>query len=116
GGLSTAAQAGVGGGHEGGTVSLVTGVRPGGTRSGEQESDDAYAAGPSFDQILLENVPSLQTPGQGYANSIADSRTDFGEISRTCLSYPSELQGVGAVSGSGMEAKPLLPEISPLMQ
>jgi len=59
GGLSTAAQAGVGGGHEGGTVSLVTGVRPGGTRSGEQESDDAYAAGPSFDQILLENVPSL---------------------------------------------------------
>src|SRR4029079_8827677 len=105
GGLSTAAQAGVGGGHEGGTVSLVTGVRPGGTRSGEQESDDAYAAGPSFDQILLENVPSLQTPGQGYANSIADSRTDFGELSTKCLSYSTELQAGGRVRGADTDAQ-----------
>jgi len=116
GGLSTSALAGVGGGHEGGTVALVTGLRPAGTRSGEQESDDAFSAGPSFDQILLKNVPALQTPGLGYANSIADSRTDFGEISTKCLSYSTEFQSVGSVSGANMEAKPLMPVISPLVQ
>jgi hypothetical protein len=113
-GLST--PVGAGGGHEGGTVGLVTGIAAPGVRSGEQESDDAFSAGPSFEQILLKNVPALQTPGPGYANSIADSRTDFGEISTKCLSYSTEFQAVAPVSGPSTEAKPLMPEISPLVQ
>ena len=65
--------------EEGGMVALFTGIAGPGTRAGLPEADDAYAGGPSFDQILLRDVPALQRPGQGYANSIADSRTDFGE-------------------------------------
>ena len=113
-GLST--PAGDGGSQEGGTVALVTGVGAPGTRAGEQEGDDAYAGGPSFDQILLKNVPALQRPGPGYANSIADSRTDFGEISTKCLSYSTETQSVSALRGPGIEAKPLMPVLKPLDQ
>jgi hypothetical protein len=113
-GLST--PVGAGGGHEGATVGLVTGLAAPGTRSGEAESDDAFSAGPSFEQILLKNVTALQTPGPGYANSIADSRTDFGEISTKCLSYSTEFQPISPSSGPSREAKPLMPEISPLMQ
>jgi hypothetical protein len=113
-GLST--PLGSGGSEEGGTVALVTGLGGAGTRSGQQEGDDAYAAGPSFEQILLKSVPALRTPGPGYANSIADSRTDWGEISTKCLSYSSDFQAVSALSGPGVEAKPLMPAISPLMQ
>jgi len=112
-GLST--PVGAGGSHEGGTVSLVTGVAPQGVRSGEVESDDAYAAGASFDQLLLKNVPALQGPGW-YANSIADSRTDFGEISTKTLSYSTQFQSVPALSGPGTEAVPLIPGLSPLRQ
>jgi hypothetical protein len=107
---------GAGGSREGGTVSLVTGIGARGTRAGQAEGDDAYSAGPSFDQILLKNVAALQRPGSGYANSIVDSRTDWGEISTKCLSYSYESQAVNALSGPGTEAKPLPPEISPLMQ
>src|SRR6185369_3674823 len=74
-GLSTAGlPSNGGGGHEAGTVKLVTGVVCGGTRSGEQEGDDGYAGGPSFDQIFLTNVTALKSPmgGAGYANSICD--------------------------------------------
>jgi hypothetical protein len=113
-GLST--PVGIGGSHESGTVGLVTGLASPGTRSGEAESDDAFAGGPSFEQILLKNVPDLQRPGPGFANSIADSRTDFGEISTKCLSYSTELQAVSAAIGAGPEAKPLLPLISPFDQ
>src|SRR4029079_2500564 len=104
------------GGHEGGTVALVTGVAPGGTRAGEAEGEYAFSAGPSLEQILLRSVPGLQAPGPGYANSIADSRTDFGEIAPKCLSYSPEMQPVNAIRGASMEARPLTPEISPIMQ
>lgn len=107
---------GAGGSREGGTVSLITGLAAQGTRSGQQEGDDAYAAGPSFDQILLNKVPALRVAGPGYANSIVDSRTDWGEISTKCLSYSTEFQAVAALSGPGTEAKPLMSEISPLTQ
>src|SRR6185312_6331466 len=72
-----------GGGHEAGTVLLVTGRSAVGVRMNIAEPDDAIAApGGSYDQILLENAPSLKGAGAapGYANSIADSRTDTGEI------------------------------------
>src|SRR6185295_16924634 len=72
-----------GGSHEQGTVSLVTGLSAGGSRASCCEGDDAYASpGGSYDQILLKNVASLKNTmvgGSGFANSIADSRTDFAE-------------------------------------
>src|SRR5215467_11344939 len=57
-GVST--PVGQGGSHEGGTPALVSNVAPAGTRSGEQESDDAYCSGTSIDQILLAGVPALK--------------------------------------------------------
>jgi hypothetical protein len=115
-GIST--PVGMGGSHEGGTVALATGVAPAGTRSGEAESDDAYASGPSFDQVLLANLPGLKPPGSAfsYANVACDTRTDFGEISTKCLSYSTMQQYVGAALGPnpGMENIPLMPALSPL--
>jgi len=108
-----------GGGHEQGTVSLMTGRAGGGSRANCCEGDDAYAApGGSFDQMLLKNVPALQRPGLGYANSIADSRTDFGEISTQCLSYSTESRDVVGYNGAtgGKESIPLMPVLSPLGQ
>src|SRR3954470_14381757 len=69
-----------GGSHEGGTVVLATGVGCGGTRTNRGEGDDGFAGGPSFDQVLLKNVPALVSPmgGSGFANSICDERTDLG--------------------------------------
>ena len=108
-----------GGSHEGGTVVLVTGVACGGTRTNRGESDDGFAGGPSFDQVLLRGVPALKSPmgGAGYANSIADTRTDLGEVSTKCLSYSATRQNVTLYSGgSGMENQPLMPVLSPLTQ
>ena len=113
-GLST--PGGAGGPHEGGMVSLVTGIGSGGTRAGEAEADDGFAVGPSYDQLLLQKVPALQRPGQGYANSICDSRTDFGEISAKVLSYSTQFQDIAPISGPKREAIPLMPTISPLGQ
>jgi len=109
---------GAGGAEEGGMVALFTALGAPGTRAGKVEPDDAYAGGPSLDQILLRDVPALQRPGQGYANSIVDSRTDFGEQSAKRLSYSTELRDVpeGALSGNGREAIPLEPVLSPLAQ
>jgi hypothetical protein len=107
-----------GGGSEGGTVTLVTGRSTGGTRANCCESDDAFAApGGSFDQILLENVAALQRPGEGYASSIADSRTDWGEISTQCLSYATRVKDVDTyLHQTSSEAAPLMPVLSPLAQ
>ena len=109
---------GAGGAEEGGMVALFTALGAPGTRAGKVESDDAYAGGPSLDQILLRDVPALQRPGQGYANSIVDSRTDFADVSAKHLSYSTEFQAVpaGALSGDGREAIPLEPVLSPLAQ
>jgi len=62
-------------------------------------------------------VPALQRTGAGYANSIADSRTDFGEIATQCLSYSRMFENVTTYSGQpATEAIPLRPVLSPLMQ
>jgi hypothetical protein len=113
-GIST--PVGPGGGHEGGTVGLVTGVMSAGVRSGQPEADDAYAAGPSYDQRLLANVPSLKAPGAdfSYVNAACDTRTDFGEVSTKCLSYSTQTQAVPAASGPGQENIPLRPTLNPL--
>ena len=107
---------GSGGSHEGGTPALVSGMPPKGTRSGEQESDDAYSDGPSVDQYLLANLSSLKAPNSAfsYKNAGCDTRTDFGEISTKCLSYSTMRQTVAAFSGPGQENAPLLPTLAPL--
>ena len=117
-GISTPSQLNGGGSHEGGTVVLVTGVNGPGTRANNREGDDGYAGGPSFEQILLKDatVTALQRPA-GYANSIADSRTDYAEVSTKCLSYSTSTQTVKTYAGgSATENIPLRPILSPLTQ
>ncbi|MEP6653082.1 MAG: DUF1552 domain-containing protein [Myxococcales bacterium] len=121
-GFSTTAlsNGGMGGGHEAGTVKLMTGVGCPGTRGGLPEGDDAFSGGPSYDQIFLKNVPAL-SPGDrmatgGYANSIADSRVDFLETSTQCLSYGYSQQGVASTNTNKQENLPLLPVLSPVQQ
>ena len=94
---------GAGGSHEGGQPALVTGVGCPGTRSGEQEGDDGYAGGPSFEQVLLANVAALKAPGSAfsYKNVGCDTRTDLGETSTKCMSYSTQKQSVAALSGTG---------------
>ncbi|MFI5051254.1 MAG: DUF1552 domain-containing protein, partial [Gaiellales bacterium] len=118
-GISTPGNLNGGGSHEGGTVVLVTGVSCGGTRTNRTEGDDGFANGPSFEQVLLKNVTALSSPKNpgAYANSIADSRTDFAEVSTKCLSYSNSKQTVSLYSGgSGSENIPLSPVLSPLTQ
>ena len=109
-----------GGSHEQGTVELATGVNCPGSRANCCEGDDAYAGGASFEQILLNGVPALKAPsgGSGFANSIADSRTDFAEISTQCLSYSMNTQTVNKYSnaGTGTEHIPNKPVLSPVQQ
>jgi hypothetical protein len=108
-----------GGGHEGGTVVMMTGIGAPGTRAGETEGDDAFAGGPSIDQILLNDVPILQKKGNkaanGFENAICDSRVDFAEVSTQCLSYGYATTSVTPVSGTvRTQASPLLPTLRPL--
>jgi hypothetical protein len=116
-GLDANAIPGPGGGHEKGTPLATTGAATPGTRDGEPETDDAFAGGPSFDQIFLKNVPDLVRPGIGYANAICDSRVDLLEVSTQCLSYGYAKQSVAQIlpsKGTGSENIPLLPQLSPL--
>lgn len=108
-----------GGGHEGGTVVMMTGVSAPGTRAGETEGDDAFAGGPSMDQIFLKNVAALQQKGNkaanGYENAICDSRVDFAEVSTQCLSYGYSTTSVTPVSGTiNVQNSPQLPTLRPL--
>jgi hypothetical protein len=106
-----------GGGSEAGLVKVMTGLAPGGTRTNRVEGDDAIAAGGSLDQILLKNVPALRGPVNWYANSAADARTDFGEVSAKTISYSTSQQAVTTFGGgTAMEAIPLRPVLSPLQQ
>jgi hypothetical protein len=109
---------GNGGGHEAGTVMMSTGANCTGTRHNNGEADDPTAGGPSWDQILLKNVPDLSRPGQGYANAICDSRVDSYETSTRCLSYSYATESVIAerptAGGMIIENVPLHPLLSPL--
>ena len=114
---------GLGGGHEDGTGFATTGAHSPGTRANGGEDDDGCAGGPSWDQILLKNVPALSRRnaqgtiiGKGYYNTICDRRVDSYETSTRCLSYSYEQQTINSArpGGSIRENKPLLPEMSPL--
>ena len=114
---------GLGGGHEDGTSFATTGASSPGTRANGGEIDDGCAGGPSWDQILLKNVPELSKRnetgtiiGKGYYNTICDKRIDSYETSTRCLSYGYEKQSISSARPGGtiQENKPLLPEMSPL--
>ncbi len=104
-----------GGGHEAGTPFTTTCTSAEGTRSNGGEADDGVAGGPSFDQIFLQNIPALQTPGAGYANAICDARVDSNETSTQCLSYSYTSRSIQSANPGGNinEYTPLLPELSP---
>jgi len=85
-GLNMAVIGGPGGGAEKGTVMMMTGTPTKGTRSGESETDDAMAAGPSFDQLLLSLRPEMARVVPSLYG-LCDERVDFQEISTRCLSY-----------------------------
>ena len=87
-GLNMDTIGGPGGGHEKGTVVMMTGTPTKGTRSGQTETDDAASAGPSVDQLLLALRPAelaKQTFTSLYA--LCDDRVDFREISTRCMRY-----------------------------
>ena len=108
---------GAGGSHEGGMPALMTGMGCPGTRSGEVEPDDGYAGGPSFEQAMLAVAGTpLKVAGSAlnYVNAGCDTRTDFGEVSTKCMSYGTGKQSVPALSGSGQENIPNMPDLSPL--
>ena len=114
---------GQGGGHEDGTGFATTGASSPGTRANGGEDDDGCAGGPSWDQILLKNVPGLSRRnaegtiiGRGYYNMICDKRVDSYETSTRCLSYGYEQQSINSARPGGtiQEHRPLLPEMSPL--
>ncbi len=111
------------GGHEGGTPMSTTGTGCPGTRSNGGEADDGVAGGPSWDQIILDDVKddaatgavSMKRPGIGYANAICDQRIDALETSTRCLSYSHQTQSIKAANTAGniTEHVPLLPELAP---
>src|SRR5262249_21744604 len=65
---------------------MMTGTPTKGTRTGQTEQDDAMAAGPSFDQLLLAIKPELARPFP-ILYGLCDDRIDFQEISTRCMSY-----------------------------
>ena len=85
-----------GGSHEGGTVVLVTGVGCAGTRTNRGESDDGYAGGPSYDQLMLQNVAALKSP-MGGAGGGPDAHQPRVEEERARLraggDHPAEEHG-----------------------
>jgi hypothetical protein len=111
------------GGHEGGTPMSTTGTGCPGTRSNGGEADDGVAGGPSWDQIILNDVKAdaatgavaMTRPGIGYANAICDQRIDALETSTRCLSYGHQTADIPAANKAGTitEHVPLLPELAP---
>lgn len=77
---------GVGGGHEQGTVTMMTGVRTKELYPGNG-GDDPKAAGPSVDQIFVNKSPLLQGAAIASLQVSCDDRVDVGELSTRRLSY-----------------------------
>jgi hypothetical protein len=112
-GLSIA-QGGPGGGHEKGTVVMMTGAPTRYTRAGQPETDDAAADGPSIDQLLLSKSTELQSPAIDSLQVSCDDRIDAEELSTRRLSYSMNRVPVNGVQGNGQQNEPLAPELSPL--
>lgn len=112
-GLSIA-QGGPGGGHEKGTVVMMTGAPTRYTRAGQPETDDAAADGPSIDQLLLAKSEELKSPAIDSLQVSCDDRIDAEELSTRRLSYSMNRVPVSGVQGNGQQNEPLAPELSPL--
>ncbi len=90
----------VGGGHERGTVLMLTGARTTRLYPGNG-GDDPIAEGPSIDQYLVNGAPGLQGTAIASLQISCDSRADTPEVSTRNMSY------------SGAQA-PLTPYYQPL--
>src|SRR6185369_7973211 len=108
-----------GGGHEKGTVVMATGAPTKWTRTGQTETDDAMAAGPSIDQLLLAKSTKLQGTPFKSLQALCDDRIDHQEISCRCITYSMDqrpqpgIAGPG-VSGASYENTPIRPTLRPL--
>jgi hypothetical protein len=76
----------VGGGHERGTVLMLTGARTRELYPGNG-GDDPMAEGPSIDQLFLEQSPMLQGPPIASLQLSCDKRADTPEVSTRHMSY-----------------------------
>lgn len=86
GGLNLPTANGVGGGHERGTVAMVTGKRTIGLYPGNG-GDDPYAEGPSVDQLFVKQSPMLQGTAIESLQVSCDNRADTPEVSTRHMSY-----------------------------
>lgn len=77
---------GVGGGHEQGTVTVMTGLRTRELYPGNG-GDDPKAAGPSVDQRFLASSKTLSGAPIASLQVSCDDRVDVGELSTRRLSY-----------------------------
>ncbi len=118
-GIDMDSTPGPGGGHEKGTVVMATGAPTKWTRTGQTETDDAMAAGPSIDQLLLAKSTKLQGTPFKSLQALCDDRIDHQEISCRCITYAVEqrpevgIPGPG-VSGASYENTPIRPTLRPL--
>jgi hypothetical protein len=98
---------------EGGVVALMTGV----PTIGMVGQQDHCAGGPSIDQLLLQQSPTLGGPNFasptpfGSLQLAADVRSDRNEVAPRVLSYLAPKSGV---SDPASARQPLYPETSPL--
>jgi hypothetical protein len=76
----------VGGGHERGTVLMLTGARTRELYPGNG-GDDPMAEGPSVDQLFLEQSEMLQGPPIASLQLSCDNRADTPEVSTRHMSY-----------------------------
>jgi hypothetical protein len=79
-------QGSTGGGHERGTVLMLTGARTRRLYPGNG-GDDPMAEGPSFDQYLATQSPALQGTAIASLQISCDSRADTPEVSTRNMSY-----------------------------
>lgn len=76
----------VGGGHERGTVLMLTGARTTRLYPGNG-GDDPISEGPSIDQLLVKGAPGLQGTAIESLQVSCDSRADTPEVSTRNMSY-----------------------------
>jgi hypothetical protein len=77
---------GAGGGHEQGTVTVMTGLRTRSLYPGNG-GDDPKSEGPSIDQLFLKQSPLLQGTPVASLQVSCDDRVDVAEVSTRRLSY-----------------------------
>lgn len=118
-GINMDSTPGPGGGHEKGTVVMATGAPTKWTRTGQTETDDAMAAGPSIDQLLLAKSTKLQGTAIKSLQALCDDRIDHQEISCRCITYSMDQRPQPGIAGPGVtgasyENTPMRPTLRPL--